>query len=55
MTPKAAPLKPSPHCAPVHTNPKRKRGSYADLPRWRFGLVWRHSVARFRGPVRNAG
>jgi hypothetical protein len=29
----------NPHCAPAHTNPKRKRGSYADLPRLRFGLV----------------
>src|SRR5690242_125807 len=30
----------SPHCPLVHTNPKRKRGGYAGLPRWRFGLVY---------------
>ncbi|HVA49966.1 MAG TPA: hypothetical protein VNH11_26610, partial [Pirellulales bacterium] len=42
--------RPWPDYPSAHTNPKRKRGGTADLPRLRFGFVLRQSLRGFVGP-----
>jgi hypothetical protein len=39
----------SPHCAPAHTNPKRKRGRELDLPSLTLRVGVRRAVAHLRG------
>jgi hypothetical protein len=38
-----------PHCAPAHSNPKRKRGREADLPSLTLRVCVRRAVAQLRG------